>query len=204
MHRIFVPIYNYFKFHKPLMYIIMAVSFGVFLFFGLKVKYEEDISKLLPESSVESQLAFGSIGLKDKVFIQVTSADEPLDVVTLAERTDEFMEYLLEVDSSSHYIANILYQMEPEMALNALDFVLEHVPSFVDTSAYPAFEKALEPETAAAQMQKDYDMLMEDEAGDITQMIANDPLDLKAAVLGDLLGRMRCISLSMRTLTRRA
>ena len=155
MHRIFVPIYNYFKFHKPLMYIIMAVSFGVFLFFGLKVKYEEDISKLLPESSVESQLAFGSIGLKDKVFIQVTSADEPLDVVTLAERTDEFMEYLLEVDSSSHYIANILYQMEPEMALNALDFVLEHVPSFVDTSAYPAFEKAMEPETAAAQMQKD-------------------------------------------------
>ena len=187
MHRIFVPIYNYFKSHKPLMYIIMAVSFGVFLFFGLKVKYEEDISKLLPESSVESQLAFSSIGLKDKVFIQVTSADEPLDVVTLAERTDEFMEYLLEVDSSSHYIANILYQLEPEMALNALDFVLEHVPSFVDTSAYPAFEKALEPETAAAQMQKDYDMLMEDETGDITQMIANDPLDLKAAVLGDLL-----------------
>ena len=187
MHRIFVPIYNYFKSHKPLMYIIMAVSFGVFLFFGLKVKYEEDISKLLPESSVESQLAFGSIGLKDKVFIQVTSSDEPLDVVTLAERTDEFMEYLLEVDSSSHYIANILYQMEPEMALNALDFVLEHVPSFVDTSAYPAFEKALEPEVAAAQMQKDYDMLMADETGDITQMIANDPLDLKAAVLGDLL-----------------
>ena len=143
MHKIFVPIYHYFNNHKILMYLIMVISFLVFLFFGLRLHFEEDISKLLPTSSVESQLAFSSIQLKDKIYIQVTSADEPVSPNILAERTDEFINLLYEKDSTSHYIGNVLYKMEPEVAINALDFVLEHIPSFIDTSAYRNFEKAL-------------------------------------------------------------
>ncbi len=185
MHKIFVPIYRYFNRHKALMYLIMALSAVVFLFFGLQLKYEEDISRLLPSSSVESQLAFSSIELKDKVYIQVTSADEKLSPEVLCERTDEFVDLLFEKDSTSHFISNVLYKMEPELALNALDFVLEHIPSFIDTSAYNDFDKALEPETVEKQMWVNYEQMMEDETGDITQAIAYDPLNLRGAVLGD-------------------
>ena len=187
MHRIFVPLFRFFQSHKGWMAAIITVTSLVFLFFGLQVHYEEDISKLLPSSSVESQLAFSSIGLKDKVFIQVTAAEEPLTAEELAERTDEFVEMLLQRDSATHFIANVLSRMEPETALNALDFVLEHVPSFVDTAAYPAFEKALVPEAVEERLRNDYEMIMEDETGDITQMVAYDPLNLKEAVIGDLL-----------------
>ena len=187
MHKIFLPIFRYFEKHKPLMYIILAVTSLVFLFFGMKLKYEEDISKLLPSSSVESQLAFSSIQLKDKIYIQITSADEPLSPEVLIERTDEFAELLFKTDSTGKFISNILYEIEPEMGINALDFVLEHIPSFVDTSAYQAFNKALEPEAAAAQMDENYELLMADETGDITQMIGYDPLNLKDAVIGDML-----------------
>ena len=187
MHKIFIPIYHFFKDRQVLMYLIMAVTFVVFMFFGLQLHFEEDITKLLPSSSVESQLAFGSIGLKDKVFIQVTSSGDPLAPEEIGEMTDAFVDMLFERDSQSRYISNILYRMEPEVGLNALDFVLEHVPSFVDTSAYRAFAKAIEPEAIAAQMQADYDLLMEDETGDALQMIAYDPLNLKEAVLGNML-----------------
>ena len=187
MHRIFLPIYHFFKGHKVLMYVLMMFLFVVFLFFGLQVKYEEDISKLLPNSDVESQLAFSSIGLKDKVFIQVTSSGDPLPVEELAARTDEFIDLLYEKDTSTGFIANVLYEMEPEMAINALYFVLDHVPSFVDTSAYPAFLEAMRPENAEAQMRRNLEMMEADETGDITQMVAYDPLNLKEAVLGDLL-----------------
>ena len=94
MHKIFLPIYRYFNKHKPLMYTVLVVSSLVFLFFGLRLKYEEDITKLLPTSSVESQLAFSSIELKDKIYIQVTSADDPLPPEMLVERTDEFIDLL--------------------------------------------------------------------------------------------------------------
>ena len=187
MHKVFLPIYRYFSNHKPLMYIILVTTSLLFLFFGLQLKYEEDISKLLPESSVESQLAFSSIELKDKIYLQVTSAKEPLAPETLCERTDEFIDFLFEKDTSSHFISNVLYKLEPELAINGLDFVLEHLPSFVDTTAYPAFEEALQPEAVEKQMWVNYEQMMEDETGDITQAIAYDPLNLRQAVIGDAL-----------------
>ena len=185
MHKIFVPIYRYFSNHKLFMYLIMAVSTIVFLFFGLRLHFEEDISKLLPSSSVESQLAFTSIELKDKIYLQVTSAVEPLSPEMLCERTDEFIDMLFEKDSATHFISNVLYKMEPELAINGLDFVLEHIPSFIDTSAYRDFEKAMQPEAVEKQMWVNYNQMMEDETGDITQAIAYDPLNLRGAVLGD-------------------
>ena len=187
MHRIFVPIYHYFRSHKTLLYIILAATSLVFLIFALQLKYEEDISKLLPSSSVESQLAFSSIQLKDKIYIQVTSADESLSTDVLAERTDEFIELLHEKDSTTHFISNVLYKMEPETAINALDFVLEHIPSFIDTSAYASFTQALKPEAIERQMWVNYEQMMEDETGDITQAIMYDPLNLRDVVLGDVL-----------------
>ena len=187
MHIVFLPLYHFFRNHKILMYIIMVVTTLVFLFFGLRLHFEEDISKLLPSSSVESQLAFGSIQLKDKIYIQVTSTDEHLSPDLLAERTDEFIDLLYKKDSTSHYIGNVLYKMEPETAINALDFVLEHIPSFIDTAAYQDFEKALEPEAIEKQMWVNYEQMMEDETGDITQAIMYDPLNLRNVVLGNVL-----------------
>ena len=187
MHKIFLPIYHYFSKHKSLMWVILAVTSVVFVVFGLQLHYEEDITKLLPSSSVESQLAFSSIELKDKIYIQVESAGEPLSPEVLGERTDEFVDLLFEKDSSTHFISNILHKMDPTMAINALDFVLEHIPSFIDTSAYRDFEKMMEPEVIRTQMWVNYEQMMEDETGDLTQAIAYDPLNLRSVVLGDVL-----------------
>ena len=169
------------------MYVILVLTSVVFLFFGLRLHYEEDISKLLPSSSVESQLAFSSIELKDKIYLQVTSANEPLPPAVLAERTDEFVDLLFEKDTVNHFISNVLYRMEPEVAINALDFVIGHIPSFIDTSAYHDFEKMMEPEVIHSQMWVNYEQMMEDETGDVTQAIAYDPLNLRSVVLGDVL-----------------
>ena len=187
MHKIFLPLYHYFSKHKTLMYIVLAITSVIFLFFGLRLHYEEDISKLLPSSSVESQLAFGSIELKDKIYIQVESAGERVSPEVLGARTDEFIKLLFEKDSSTHFISNVLYKMEPEVAINALDFVLTHIPSFIDTSAYDDFEKMMEPDVIRTQMWVNYEQMMEDETGDLTQAIAYDPLNLRSVVLGDVL-----------------
>ena len=187
MHKIFLPIYRYFSNHKTLMYSILFGTLIVFLFFGLRLHYEEDVSKLLPESSVESQLAFSSIELKDKIYLQITSADEPLSPEMLGQRTDEFVDLLFEKDSSKHLISNVLYRMDPGMAINALDFVIGHIPSFIDTSAYRDFDKAMEPENIHNQMWVNYEQMTEDETGEITQAIAYDPLNLRGVILGDVL-----------------
>ena len=188
MHRIFLPIYHFFCKHKALMYAILAATSLVFVFFALKVRYEEDISRLLPSSSVESELAFSSIGLKDKIFIQLTSSGDRLDAATLASRTDDFLSLLQSKDPDGKYIDNILSRLESETALGVLDFTLDHIPSFIDTSAYALFEEALRPDAVRERMAENYEVIMNDATGDETQAIGYDPLNLREAVIGNLLG----------------
>ena len=111
----------------------LAAVLSVFsVFFGLKVGYEEDITKLLPASATsDSGLAFGNLKVKDKIFIQFASRDSLADTYTLASYADEFMDSLLVRDSASHYIDNALYRIDDDMPLMALDFVMEHLPVFV-------------------------------------------------------------------------
>lgn len=187
MHRVFLPIYHFFHRHKALMYIAMGLSFALFLCFGLRVKYEEDIFSLMPSQSVESQLAFSSIGLKDKVYLQLAPTGDRLSTDELGELMDELEERLLADDSATGYIDNILVHLDAETGLEVLDFVLDHLPTFVDTSAYAAFSEAMQPEAAMARMEKNSELLMADETGAATQMVASDPLGLKEVIMGGML-----------------
>ncbi len=190
MHRIFVPLYNFFRKHKALMYALLIASTAVFAWFGLKLRYEEDIIKLLPRSSTSNELAFSDIGLVDKIFVQVTSADtlQPVSTRELGLVIDEFCLRVQEKDSSSHYLKGMLYKMEMDAMFGAMDFGMEHLPTFVDPDWYPAIEEVLTPEAIEAQMQENYRLMMEDETGDDTQMVAMDPLNLRSVLLERVLG----------------
>lgn len=168
------------------MWVVMVVSFLVFGFFGLKVKYEEDISKLVPSAATEtSELAFGNLKVKDKIFIQIASNDESLEAEDLVDYIDEFVGGLCEADSANHYIANVLYSIDSDVTVNALDYVLEHLPSFVDTTSYVAFDLAIAG--MGETMARNYETVMNDMTGSATQMVANDPLELRNAVLSSFL-----------------
>ena len=189
MQRIFVPIYRYFKSHKVLLYLVLGISTLIFVFFGSKLRYEEDVAKLLPRSSVESELAFSDIGLKDKIFIQITSAspDDTLDTWTLSGYIDEFTAALQQRDSSGKYIRGILSTLEVETALGAMDYGFEHLPSLIDTSFYKAFAQALTPEAIESRMVKNVELIESDMTGETTQMVCTDPFALRDIILAQLM-----------------
>ena len=189
MHRIFLPIFKYFKGRKAVFYISLIASTLVFAFFGAKLEYEEDIIKLLPRSRIDSELAFGDIGLKDKIFIQLTSADpaEPLDSWTMGSYVDEFTDAVLARDTAGRYIAGILSALQVEDALGAMDFGLEHLPTFVDTALYGAFAAAVTPEAIEAQMARNVALIEEDMTGETTRLVCTDPLALRDIFLAELL-----------------
>ena len=187
MDKFFIAIYRFFEKKKALMYGLLVLSSVIFVYFGSKVQYEENIAKLLPQTdaATESGLAFGNLRVKDKIFIQLTSAtDEALAPETLAEYCDELVENLLEKDTANHFIANILYRMDDDLVINALDYALTHVPSFVDESCYERFDSLLTLEAIDAQMALNYDMVMADEEGNKTTMVSQDPAALRMAMLG--------------------
>ena len=189
MHRVFVPIYRFFRSHKALLYVLLALSTLVFVFFGTKLRYEEDVAKLLPRSSVESELAFSDIGLKDKIFIQIASADAetPLDTWTLSDYIDEFTDALEQRDSTGKYIRSILRSLDAETALGAMDYGFEHLPSLIDTGFYEAFAASLEPAALDAQMARNLELIESDMTGETTRLVCTDPFALRDIFLARLM-----------------
>ncbi len=189
MHRIFLPIYRYFKGHKGVLYLVLIATTLVFAFFGSKLRYEEDIIKLMPRSSLDTELAFSDIGLKDKIFIQITARnpEEALDTWTLGSYIDEFTDAVRARDTAGKYLVGILSALEIETALGAMDYGFEHLPSFIDTGYYEAFAQALTPEAMEAQMTRNVALIEADMTGETTQLVCTDPLGLRDIFLADIL-----------------
>ena len=167
----FVALYRYFSSHKGLLYALMAGSAVLLLAFAIRIHFEEDISKLVPGAGEsESSLAFNSLKVKDKVFLQFPSATP--------EEVDAFMQGLLQRDSS---IANVLYRLDNGMMLQAVDYALEYLPTFVDPSLYPAIDQAIEK--ADSTMARNREVLWNDESGSDSQRIFMDPLGLTRLLL---------------------
>ena len=174
----FVKLYRYFQKHKIFLYTLMVLSSAVFIFFGLRVKLDVDLLRLLPASKHKgTYLVFSNLKIKDKIFMEMTGVEPEV----LAGYVDELMDSILTNDEG---IANTLYRIEPDMALNALDFAMMHVPSFVDTSLYAQFDSAIAhvDETMA----NNYELIMNDETGMLTEMVSTDPLNLREYLMPDL------------------
>lgn len=169
------------------MWVLMLASLAVFVFFGAKVQYEEDITKLLPQDKDNvGALTFGNIRVKDKIFLQFTSGDSLLDASTLCSLEDEFMDSLQVRDSAAGRIANSLYKFDDDLPVMALGYAMTHVPSFIDTSAYAFFDEAAAKPYVDSMMAVDYGLVMDDWTGSSTQMVSTDPLGLRNVVIGGL------------------
>jgi hypothetical protein len=71
MDRIFIPIYRFLRKKKALMYFLMIASSLVFLFYGTRIVFIEDITKLLPQEgpASKSSLVFGDLKVKDMIML---------------------------------------------------------------------------------------------------------------------------------------
>lgn len=172
------------------MYLVLLASTFVFGWYGFKLQYEENIIKLLPRSSTDNEMAFSEIGLKDKVFLQLTSRDmlSPVDTDRMGEAMEAFCKILEQKDSSTHYFTGIFYKLDTDLGLSALDYALSHLPTFVDTSWYKELLPSLTREAIDAQMSENYRILEEDETGEASRMVAMDPLNMREKLLGSILG----------------
>ncbi len=186
MERFFIAIYRFFEKHKGLMYALMLITLSLFAYFGLQLSYEENIVKLLPKSQNEaaSEMAFENLRVKDKIFIEFVGKQELLSPDELAAYCDEFYEGLMEKDSASHHIANILYALEDDMMVMALDYALSNVPAFVDESCYAMIDSLLLPESIMQRMAENKILVENDEEGSASTMVAQDPAALRMALLG--------------------
>ena len=186
MTNFVLRVYNFLAQHPKTRYTALLLSSAIIIFFGLKVSYEEDISKLLPSTdNGNEKLAFNQLRVKDKIFVLFTPNDSTyeIDQDELVEISDQFTEEILEKDSDTHYIADILYKLDEELLADAVGYLCDNFPLFVDSTSYSIIDTLQTAENIAAQMADNYETLTSQAGIAMKDMIASDPIGLRNIII---------------------
>ena len=87
MKNIFTNIYKFLNNNRWFAYLFIILSFAIFVFFGMKVVFNENIADLLPNTNDNfyGDLAFKDLKVKDKIFLQFVSEDKMLNPEELSD-----------------------------------------------------------------------------------------------------------------------
>ena len=180
MTDVFIHIYHYFRNHRWVCWLSMVALFAFFGYFASQLHLEEDINKLMPSSKNEdgtTKLAFADLKIKDKTFLLFEATDST-DVSALTAVCDAFVDSLLVQDKDS-VIGDLFYRLDEDLLPNGIDYLSEHLPAYIDTTAYAQFDTLLTREHFVRQMQQNHDDLLS-EVGDLfPELIEMDPMGMR-------------------------
>ena len=175
MTNIFIHIYHYFRNHRLICWMSMVVLFAFFGYFASQIHLEEDINKLMPSSKNEdgtTKLAFADLKIKDKTFLLFQGDD----VEKLVAACDAFAD---SIRQDSALIEDLFYRLDDDLLPNGIDYLSDHLPAYIDTTAYARFDSLLTREHFAQQMQQNHDDLLSEVGEMFPELIEMDPLGMR-------------------------
>ena len=187
MTTFFIRLFIFFRDHRPVYWVSMAALFLFFGYFATQIHLEEDIDKLMPSSKNEdgtTKLAFADLKIKDKVFL-LFEAKSNLSPLTsnLSSVCDAFVDSL---KKDSTLIEDVFYQLDEDLMPEGIDYLTEHLPSYIQPSAYAAFDTLLTAEHMKVQMQQNREDL-ESEFGEMfPDLIQLDPIGMRTVLAQQL------------------
>jgi len=182
-----ISLFYFFRKNKALLYGLLIISSLLFVYLGSKVEYEEDISKLLPstETGTSENLVFANLKVKDKIFLLFIPKTDTIDIETLTEKCDLFIERLLQKDSLTNDILNILYQIDNDLIMSGMEFLYDNAPVFIDAAMYSQIESLLTEEAIEKQMAANYDLIISPSGMVFGNMVRQDPVGLRTLFMNN-------------------
>lgn len=185
MTDLVIKLYRALKRKPWRLYALLIPSMCLFVLLGSGVEYEEDISKLLPatDESKSAGFAFNNLKVKDKIFLEFllkdTTAYNDESHYLLAEAADAFADSLLLQDTATNYIADLTWRLDEYILQDALGYLFENVPQFLDADFYPALDSILNREYADAVMEENVELLSSAQGMFWYDIVRNDPLAIR-------------------------
>ena len=180
MTNSFIHIYHYFRNHRLVCWLSMIALFAFFGYFATQIHLEEDINKLMPSSKNgdgTTKLAFADLKIKDKTFLLFEDTGGAGTGV-LHETCDAFVDSLLATDKDS-VIGNIFYRLDEDLLPDAIDYLSNHLPAYIDTTAYARFDSLLTREHFVQQMQQNHEDLLSEVGEMFPELIEMDPMGMR-------------------------
>ena len=185
MTHFFIKLFHFFQRRKAALYLLLFLSFALFAYFGSKLAYEEDISKLLPstDNTKAEGLVFSELKVKDKIFIQILSENDGVDADVLLEACDMFVDSLLLYDAEDGDVGDIMYKIDDEIKQNVLSYALENVPILLDPACYKEIDSLITTENINKQMAENLEKISSPEGAVFYRIMRYDPINLRSMLL---------------------
>ena len=185
--------YRYFRSHRAVYWTVMIGLYLVLGFFASRIHLEEDINKLLPTSHGDdgtTELAFANLRIKDKTFLLFEAVDNTTTPERLIEVCDDFIDSL-RLAAERKYpgretVGDVMACLSEDLTADVVDYLSEHLASYIDTAIYARVDSLLTPEHLKAQMLTNRQDLTGPIGAAYPELIQMDPLGLRTVLMDDL------------------
>ncbi len=180
MEKILISIYNFFEKRRTVFFISLAVSFLLLGFFATRVKFEEDISKILPKDKKIDKLneVFQNSKFMDKLVVTVSLKDsdaeaQPDSLVAFASAYVEKLQATL-----SPYIRKINDKVDDNLATELFGSISNHLPIYLEDKDYKSIDTLITENKIKETLAQNFRTLTSPAGLALKTMIANDPVGI--------------------------
>ena len=185
MHHYFYAIHLFVNRRKSLSVGLAVLMLFIFGFFASQIKFEEDITKLIPTNDKADVTA--------KVLKQLNFADKITVIFKLEKNgSDEDLKEMATAFSDSvaqsckPYVTGIQGKIDEENIQETIDFVYGNLPLFLDTKDYETIQKKLQKDSIAATVEGNYKSIISPSGFITKDFILQDPLGVSFIALKKL------------------
>ena len=177
-------IYYFLEKHRILLYILLFGTSLLFICFGARISFEENIARLLPQSeNLNVDIAFQDIRVKDLVFVQVTG-DDRCSSGDLAAAMDMFMGELEESAAEEDLLHGTIYTLDPAEWMDVAYYLTQVFPCYLDfTDA--AMDSLCQEQHIRKQIAGYNDLLDTETGAMLYDFLAMDPLGIHNLFVGN-------------------
>ncbi|UOK42936.1 MULTISPECIES: MMPL family transporter [Flavobacterium] len=184
MHIYFIRIHHFVQRNKLAAVGIALAFLLVFGFFASKIKFEEDITRIIPKNDQADVTAkvLQQLNFSDKITV-IIEKGKGGTVDDMAETATVFLD---SVASCNAYIKDIQGKVDEESIQETFDFVYNNLPLFLEDKDYDRIEQKLNKDSVAVQVDKNYRTLISPTGIVAKDFILNDPLGISFIALKKL------------------
>ncbi|GAB3015200.1 MMPL family transporter [Niabella terrae] len=187
MQQLFSSIFSFFKRHKALCYGCFFTSLGLSLFFGLQVRFVEDIYAIIPKDQKIEKLTriFENSRFADKVVIMVSAKDTlhpaPQALVAYGDALAAALEH-----QAAPLIRNIRYKIDASFTDQLFETLQRHLPVFLTEADYHKIDTLMQPAELNKSLNRSSSILSLPAASPLKNIVINDPTGISFIALKKL------------------
>jgi 1-acyl-sn-glycerol-3-phosphate acyltransferase len=179
MEKILVSIYNYFNTRKPLFYTVFVLSFVLVGFFASRIRFEEDISKVLPKDKKIEKLnyIFQNSKFVEKLVVMVSMKDstqqQPDSLIAFADSFTESVQQKL-----PGYISKINAKVDDGLVMELFGTINKSLPIYLNERDYLNIDTLIRADKVKETLARNLRTLTSPAGLALKSMISSDPVGI--------------------------